>query len=475
MGLPGLVVGLALSSLSGLDLTPAVGDVEGVVVQSAWASGPFDVRIAFNRPVDASVVQAVIDRSITYGESSLSSEPTASTTSNARGSLKIAAAKLEDHGKVLALTTDPHPVASTYRLELPGIRPAGVTDQGVSVKVSYDLSGVEVSPVGVTGESPITWPRLDPGEALALLAGTTESARSSQWLSQPQGVTLVTMISMPKGPITLRVRSESLGEVRLSGEDPSQSDSRQLATFRRTSSGDPALLEVTLERVTKPAGRLPKLTATIQEGGDPKSERPVRPEELRMTWVPTPTPPPGPLENVPNLSGGDPIRGAVVFKSEQAKCANCHKMGGEGGNVGPELSNLVGKDRASVYRDIFAPSAQISPGYLTYNLLMKDGRVLVGTVRGQGADSAQVTNADAKSVIVRRADIEEFRASATSIMPVGLVGVIGEDKLRDLIAFLTTQFVPQIETCRESAFSARGLHKKDFEIRIVQTDVDHRR
>ena len=112
-------------------------------------------------------------------------------------------------------------------------------------------------------------------------------------------------------------------------------------------------------------------------------------------------------------------------------------MRGEGGSVGPELSNLVGKDRGSVYRDIFAPSAQISPGYLTYNLVTKDGRILVGTVQAVGADSVQVTNAEAKSTMVPRVDIEEFRASATSIMPVGLVGVIGEQKLRDLIAFLT--------------------------------------
>ena len=285
MGFPGLVVGLALPHLPSFD---------GVAVRSAWAAGPFDVRIAFDRPIDASVVPAVIGRSITYGESDLPVGGTSSTTSSTRGSLKIAAAKLEDHGKVLALTTDPHSVAATYRLELPAIRSEGATDQGAPVKVQYDLSGVEVSPVRDPSLSTITWPRLDPGEAMALLAGTAEHARSSEWLNQPQGISLVAMVSLPKGSVTLRLRSDWLSEARLGGEAPSQSDSKQSATFRLMSSGDPILLEVTLERGSRPApaGRPPTLKATIQEGDDLKAERPVRSDQLRMSWVPTPPAPP---------------------------------------------------------------------------------------------------------------------------------------------------------------------------------------
>jgi putative heme-binding domain-containing protein len=434
----GFVAGLAISTVSVLEVAPTRADLEGVVVRSAWSSGPFDVRIAFDRPVDPSVAQAVIGRLIAYGDSDPSVGATSSATSSTRGSLKIAAAKLEDQGKVLALTTDPHPVAAIYRLELPSIRAEGVTDPGVSVKVQYELCGVEVSPVGDTAASTVTWPRLDPREAMAFLRGTAEFARTSEWLNQPQGVSLASMISLPRGRVTLRVHSEWLSEARLGGEAPSQNDSKGMATFRLVSSGEPVLLELTLERGTRPTGRPPKLTATIQEGDDLKTERPVRPDQLRMTWVPIPPAPPAPLENVPDLKGGDPARGAAVFKSDQAKCATCHKMRGEGGNVGPELSDLVGKDRVSIYRDIFAPSALINPGYLTYNLVLKDGRVLAGTVRAQGADSVQVSGADATSTIVPRTDIEEFRPSATSIMPVGLVGVIGDEKLRDLIAFLTS-------------------------------------
>jgi putative heme-binding domain-containing protein len=158
---------------------------------------------------------------------------------------------------------------------------------------------------------------------------------------------------------------------------------------------------------------------------------------LVLPWVPAAPPAPAPFTNVPTLDGGDVARGAVVFKSMDAKCATCHKVRGEGENVGPDLTNLAGGDRLAVYRDIAEPSARIHPDYVPYTVAMKDGRILVGTVRAKGADMLTVTDTEAKVTVIPRADVEELRPSATSIMPVGLVGAIGEERLRDLLAFLT--------------------------------------
>jgi putative heme-binding domain-containing protein len=111
---------------------------------------------------------------------------------------------------------------------------------------------------------------------------------------------------------------------------------------------------------------------------------------------------------------------------------------GQGGDVGPDLSDLFKSDRASVYRDIAEPSAVIRPEYISYTVALKDGRVAVGIVRAEGADAIRVSDTEAKTIVIPRADIEELRPSATSIMPVGLAGAIGEAGMRDLIAYLTT-------------------------------------
>jgi putative heme-binding domain-containing protein len=139
------------------------------------------------------------------------------------------------------------------------------------------------------------------------------------------------------------------------------------------------------------------------------------------------------------IAGGDRGKGEAVFKSEAAKCVNCHKVRGVGGEVGPDLSSLIHRDRAWVYRNLTEPSAMIHPDYVPYTVLLKDGRVLSGIVRAEGADSIKVVDTEAKATVVAKSEIEELRPSATSIMPVGLTGAIGEAGVRDLIAFLTSK------------------------------------
>ena len=84
------------------------------------------------------------------------------------------------------------------------------------------------------------------------------------------------------------------------------------------------------------------------------------------------------------------------------------------------------------------PSASIHPDYVPYVVQTKDGRVLAGIVRAEGGDAIRVVDTTAKATVVKKAEIEELKPSATSIMPVGLLGAIGEEGVRDLIAFLTT-------------------------------------
>jgi putative heme-binding domain-containing protein len=66
-----------------------------------------------------------------------------------------------------------------------------------------------------------------------------------------------------------------------------------------------------------------------------------------------------------------------------------------------------------------------------------DGRVLVGVVRAEGALAIRVTDTNAKSTVISRAQIQQIRPSATSIMPVGLAATLGDAAVRDLLAYLT--------------------------------------
>jgi putative heme-binding domain-containing protein len=165
----------------------------------------------------------------------------------------------------------------------------------------------------------------------------------------------------------------------------------------------------------------------------------VERNELLLPWAPD-VPPPSPAseEKPPPLKGGDPVLGREVFLSKEANCAACHRFGGAGNAIGPDLSNLNGKDLAWVFEQLVNPSSRVAPEFQSYTIVKQDGQVLSGLVRTLGFDQVRVISADATETSLARSEIEEMRPSATSIMPVGLGGVLGPERLRNLISYLRT-------------------------------------
>ena len=129
--------------------------------------------------------------------------------------------------------------------------------------------------------------------------------------------------------------------------------------------------------------------------------------------------------------------GAQLFFGEQAKCGSCHKVRGRGGEIGPDLSNLVHRDYASVFRDIHSPSAAINPDYVSHTVALADGRVLNGTLRTEG-DRLIVGDNTGRRTVIDRVDVEATTPSLLSVMPEGLDTTLGSEQLRDLLTFLMT-------------------------------------
>jgi len=136
---------------------------------------------------------------------------------------------------------------------------------------------------------------------------------------------------------------------------------------------------------------------------------------------------------------GDFETGRDLFFGDQLKCSTCHRVRGEGAVIGPDLSNLVSRDAASVLRDIRDPGASINPDYVAYSLVLSDGRELSGFIREQDNASIKLFSADGKETQFRPTEVKEMRVSPVSLMPSGLIEALKEEQVRDLMTFLLNE------------------------------------
>ena len=117
----------------------------------------------------------------------------------------------------------------------------------------------------------------------------------------------------------------------------------------------------------------------------------------------------------------------------------CHKVKGEGGDVGPDLAE-VGKKmgREFVLQSIVDPNAVIAKGYDNMMVTLKDGNIVAGLLNAETADELALKNpADGKLQRVKKSVMKE-RASLPSAMPPGMGEVLTKRELRDLVQYLST-------------------------------------
>ncbi len=165
------------------------------------------------------------------------------------------------------------------------------------------------------------------------------------------------------------------------------------------------------------------------------------PREGEPTW---PVEPPGtpwtwselwPIVDQADLAAQDRGRGAEVF--ERARCAKCHRMGSRGEQLGPELTRITARlQRKQVLEGILFPSLHPNEEYPCASVVLKDGRVLTGTVIASGPDAVIVGDYSGARLLIDKSEIEESSANARSGMPAGLVDNLTQEEILDLLAFL---------------------------------------
>ncbi len=122
-----------------------------------------------------------------------------------------------------------------------------------------------------------------------------------------------------------------------------------------------------------------------------------------------------------------------------AQCVACHRVGNEGGVLGPDLTSVASRfGRKEILESIFYPSRVIDDKFRQTTLRLASGETVVGTVELEDSETISLRTSllsDATTPVPVR-DIRERKLSDISPMPEGMLNSLTLEQILDLIAYL---------------------------------------
>jgi len=166
-------------------------------------------------------------------------------------------------------------------------------------------------------------------------------------------------------------------------------------------------------------------------------------------------------------TNGDPRRGAGVFSVATSACTSCHKVAGQGGMVGPELTTVAKcLSPEEIVESLLWPDRQVKPEYRGFAITTADGRGLLGIIKEDTSEAVVLVDATGQSHRIPLTEIED-RREVGSLMPKNVVTALPSEQRRDLVRYLLELGrTPGLETLshRPGAFDvpAEPLHPDDW-------------
>ena len=134
-----------------------------------------------------------------------------------------------------------------------------------------------------------------------------------------------------------------------------------------------------------------------------------------------------------NTGRGDPQRGHLLYIEH---CASCHRLFGEGGTLGTDLTDANRSDRPALLAALVDPNATVRTGYLTYVVRTQSGRTVRGIVDHEDAAGVTLIDSTHHKTHIARSDIKSMEVTPESIMPENLLDRLNTQEVRDLVSYL---------------------------------------
>ncbi len=133
------------------------------------------------------------------------------------------------------------------------------------------------------------------------------------------------------------------------------------------------------------------------------------------------------------LAKGDLAKGKMLYT---ATCGQCHKLFGEGQNVGPDITGSNRADLNYLLENVLDPNAVIGKAYQLNLFTMKDGRGMSGVIKEENPAAVKIAMMGGVEFTLSQADIAKREVSKLSTMPEGLFDALQPEMVVDLVKYL---------------------------------------
>jgi putative heme-binding domain-containing protein len=134
------------------------------------------------------------------------------------------------------------------------------------------------------------------------------------------------------------------------------------------------------------------------------------------------------------IERADASAGRAIFNK---LCSNCHKLFGEGGSIGPDITGSQRHNLDYLLENIVDASATVARDYQMQIIETTRGRTIAGLVVSE-SDAAVTVQTINEKVIVPKDEIEDRATSQVSIMPDGMLQNLSFQEVCNLTAYLTS-------------------------------------
>jgi putative heme-binding domain-containing protein len=143
--------------------------------------------------------------------------------------------------------------------------------------------------------------------------------------------------------------------------------------------------------------------------------------------------------NVP----GNVDAGRQVFWGQKAGCSGCHAIRGQGGKLGPDLTDIGASHPLAVIREsVLEPSKGLYMwGQEAVTVVLRGGKQIQGIARNRNNYSIQMLDRQGNLHLISMLDVEKLTVSPKSPMPEDYGKRLTKQELQDLLAYLARQTV----------------------------------